>query len=67
LNARESFKQTASNLAKLLKKYWPVLSHLVVEKSRKRTGSGVSSMDGSQKNSPSKFGDLAAEKTVNIL
>ena len=40
----------------------------MVEKSRKRTGSGVSSMDGSQKNSPSKFAELGAEKsTVNIL
>ena len=67
ISVRESFRQITSNLAKLLKKYWPDLSHLVVEKSRKRTGSGVSSVDGSQNNSPMKFGDMGAEKTVNIL
>ena len=44
------------------------MSHLVVEKSRKRTGSGVSSMDGgSNKASPLQLGELGAEKSVNIL
>ena len=40
----------------------------MVEKSRKRTGSGVSSMDGgSNKASPLQLGELGAEKTVHIL
>lgn len=46
IHIRESFKQTASNLAKLLKNYWPFLSGLICEKSRKRTGSGLSSVEG---------------------
>jgi hypothetical protein len=58
MQVRESFKQTASNLAKLLKKQWPMLSCLIFEKPRNRTGSGMSSVDGSP-SLGSSIGDLA--------
>ena len=61
MHPRESFKQTASNLAKLLKKVWPQLSGLIFEKQRKRTNSGMSSVDGSQSQSKdSSFGEIGA-------
>lgn len=43
LNVRESFRQSASNVAKAHKKTWPILNHLIVEKVRSRRGSGISS------------------------
>ena len=45
MNVRESFRQTASNLAKVHKTYWPMLVPLICDKSsksRKRSGSGIS-------------------------
>lgn len=49
LNVRESFKQTASNLAKVLRKQWPGLSHLIQEKSRRKS-SNVSGNDSTEGN-----------------
>ena len=43
LDVRESFRQSASNVAKVHKKTWPILNHLIVEKVRSRRGSGISS------------------------
>ena len=46
---RESFKQTASNLAKVLRKQWPGLVHLIQDKSkssRSRRSSNIQSNDG---------------------
>ena len=58
LNPRPSFKQTASNLAKLLQKQWSNLSHLIFEKPRK--GSNRSS--GSKSNSSfAGIGDFNAD------
>ena len=51
LDVRESFRQTASNLAKVHKKHWPFLSHLICEKVRSRRGSGVSMDSSNSKNS----------------
>ena len=45
INVRESFKQIASNLAKVLRKQWPGLGHLIQEKSRRRTSSNINSDD----------------------
>lgn len=45
LNVRESFKSTASNVAKAHKKYWPCLSHLIYEKSKSRKSSMLSSQN----------------------
>lgn len=61
MNVRESFRQMASNLAKLLKKYWPEsnLGNLIFEKQRKRTGSGISSADASPSQGSGSIGDIA--------
>lgn len=48
---RESFRQSASKVAKAHKKTWPILNHLIVEKVRSRRGSNVSC--GSQNSSGS--------------
>ena len=37
LHPRESFKQAASKVAKVLLKHWPFLSSLIVEKTRRRS------------------------------
>jgi hypothetical protein len=34
---RESFKQTASKVAKALVKHWPFMESLIVEKTRRRS------------------------------
>ena len=41
-NVREGFRNSASNVAKVHKKYWPMLGHLIREKKRKRTNSNMS-------------------------
>lgn len=56
MNVREQFKQTASNLAKLLKKQWPFLADLICEKSKKRKGSS----DSNSSNASGGFQSLGA-------
>lgn len=67
MHIRESFKQTASNLAKLLKNYWPFVASLICEKPRKRTGSGLSSVEGSPSLGSSLSEHLGADNTAARL
>lgn len=58
-NPRPSFKQTASNLAKLLQKTWRDLSHLILEKQRKSSQKSSNSKSNSSRLSG--LADLGAE------
>ena len=42
VNVREGFRNSARNVAKAHKKYWPMLGHLIREKKKKRTSSMAS-------------------------
>jgi hypothetical protein len=69
LAARDTWKQTVSNLSKLLRKQWPFLEHLIVEKTRRKS-SVIKSEDesiNSSQSTPKKDLDQVEEEGDDII